>query len=250
RITRVDEKWLVSGEDVKQLRDLMEKSDKDPSAKSELDLFRALMQDRVDHSMAPARAMKNLMSGTSGKVTVRWKVNGGDEQETVLNRADIQVAPVERRGATLVLRALTGAGEALKRELSSGSISEIDLRSGMVYDPEEIRNVLGVLAQNDIELSLSNEKGFPVKEIFAKGEWQGPTRFTLLVDKKMAGGLAIIAKALAEQSDVTLSGDLPKEPYNFVQAFRLADGTGYTLVTGLYPKPETKEVAQAEANNE
>lgn len=243
RILKIGEKWLVSGEDVKRLRDLIEKAETNPDAQAELDAFRKVMEDRVEHAMTPARGMSNLSQGTEGEVLIRWSFNG-EEKETKLSRALTTVPPVARQEGRIVVRPLTGAADRLAAELDREAT--LDFRYGMAADPRELDKLLALLAPGTDFGALVNDRRVPVRKLTTEGTPRdGKVR--ILVDKNTQGLLAIVAKALADADKATLEGQLPEGPYRFVEAFQLMDGSGYTLVTGLYPLRDVKVKNEQEA---
>jgi C-terminal processing protease CtpA/Prc len=231
RILKIGDKWLVSGEDVKRLRDLMEKAETNHEAQAELDAFRKVMEDRVEHAMTPARGMSTLSQGTEGEITIRWSLNG-EEKETKLTRALTTVPPISKKEGRIIVRPLTGAADQLAPELKSDVT--LDFRYGMAADSRELEKLLAVLAPGTDFWALVNDRRVPVRKLQTEGTpREGKVR--ILVDKNTRGLLAIVATALADVGKATLEGELPKGPYRFVEAFQLMDGSGYTLVTGLYP---------------
>lgn len=235
RIIGVGGKFLLSGGDVKALRDLQDRAEKDPSAAKDLETLRKSLEDRVKESTSIAKAAESLMTGREGKITVdiRRGAGTGKEFSYTIPKSAIQLPSVTtREDGTWSLNLITGASNDLKLALESGELKVLDLTTNIGGDPREVLSVLQILAPGQDLGAITNQAGRQLKELKTTGEAKTPT-FRVRANKNLHGAQAILARALVK-AGATLEGELPDSPDHWIEAYALADGSGYTLVTGLY----------------
>lgn len=235
RIMAVGGKFLLSGGDVKALRDLQERAEKDPSAAKDLETMRKSLEDRVKESTSIAKAAESLMTGREGKVSVEIRRGEGQGKEFAytIPKSAIRLPSVTTRDdGTWTLNLITGASADLKLAMESGELKVLDLTTNIGGDPREVLAVLEVLAPGQDLGAITNQGGRELKQLKTTGEAK-PITFRVRADKSLHGAQAILARALVK-AGATLEGELPDSPDHWIEAYALADGSGYTLVTGLY----------------
>lgn len=235
RIMAVGGKFLLSGGDVKALRDLQERAEKDPSAAKDLETMRKSLEDRVKESTSIAKAAESLMTGREGKVSVEIRRGEGPGKEFAytIPKSAIRLPSVTTRDdGTWTLNLITGASADLKLAMESGELKVLDLTTNIGGDPREVLAVLEVLAPGQDLGAITNQGGRELKQLKTTGEAK-PITFRVRADKSLHGAQAILARALVK-AGATLEGELPDSPDHWIEAYALADGSGYTLVTGLY----------------
>ncbi len=235
RILGVNGKFLLSGGDVKALRDLQERADGDPKAAEALEKMRKSLEDRVEESTSIAKAAEWLMTGREGKISMEVQ-RGTDAAKTfsyTIPKGAIQLPAVTTRDdGTWSLNLISGASKELALALESGEPKVLDLTTNFGGDPREVLAVLQLLAPGQDLGAITNQGGRQLKELKTTGESK-PIAFKVRANKNLHGAQAILARALVK-AGATLEGQLPDAPDHWIEAFTLADGSGYTLVTGLY----------------
>jgi C-terminal processing protease CtpA/Prc len=236
RIVSIDGKALVSGADVQRLRDLQAAVEKKQAKPEEFEAARVEFQELVEHTMNPNRAREVLTTGTGKALKVAW-LSGARRQETTLTTAKTQVPPAVDGRSGPRFRFVEGAAKALRAMVDAGAPIKLDLRGSGSGDFEEMRRCLSEVAPSGPLGYLSHRRGGEQPTLTVGQGRENVPPITLVVDDTTSGAARVFAAALSAAGLAGLDGEL-SGPATWVESVELADGSGYTLVTGRFQKTE------------
>ena len=107
-------------------------------------------------------------------------------------------------------------------------------------DYNEMRSCLALLAPSGKYGTLSIERKDRPESLNVDKGSTTPRTITLLVDRTTSGAAEILALALSSKGKAKLTGSEMGPDRSVRQIVELPDGSGYTLVTGIY-KPELEK---------
>lgn len=239
-IRKIGERYVVTGADVKKLRDLQTAvTDKKASA-DELTDLKNQMQVWVDNNIPSGKARDALMTGTSGEVGLTVRRADGSIKTFSLLKKSVKVPSVTQDGS-VHLRLFTGASDALGRIKSP--ISTLDLRNSGMGDYDEINRLLPLLLPAG-EYGTISRPGDSSRSVSIERGVSTPHPFTIVVDRSTHGAAALFANILASSELVTVEGELPP-PGQFIELHTLPSGAGYTLSAGTYSRTPLKTASNA-----
>lgn len=236
RILKVNDKWIVTGEDIRKLRDMQTQVTEKKLDASELTKFRDILQERVKSNIPGGKVREKLMVGTEGTVKLTW-IRDGKEMSADVGKANLKVPAVTENEVRFF-------GDS---NLEASKLPEtIDLRNSGPGDLDTMTRLLTDLLPSGVYGQIVREKG-DAKDFSLEGRGTGEKRFRLMTDSSTTGVSAIFAHALVGAGLATIEGKLPPDP-KWIQVQRMPDGSGYTLNTGIFraktavSKNETAEV--------
>lgn len=242
RIDSVNGRWLPSARQITDFRDTVAKlqnDSSDPDAAAKLDKYRNEFRVRAEKTVLPIKALDQLTTGVSGTVSVGFERQGKIESRTIARRLT-QVSAVSSSGKDAIgLRFFVGAPESLRSRLSGQGELTLDLRNSGMGSFEAMRRCLSMLVPSGTYGSITKADGSSPRPLTIAQGSQRPPQITLLVDETTEGAAHVFALALQTSGRANIEGRLRNEAARVVNVYRLPDGSGYTLVTGLY---STKKV--------
>lgn len=228
----VNNQWIVNTDLLLQFR----KAQADLEAKrinqAQFNLIRTELRTKSERALLPTRAFDILTQGKSGSVAVTWE-RAGTKRETNLTKATSTLPPVSTTAnGTLTLRFADGGPAALKRALGSHQTLKIDLRNNFDGDFDTMVQCLALIGGKGNYGYLVNQRGGS-KPISVKTGVPVKNRITLITDQTTTGVANMFARALMNRKLATGATGLATDPKSAL-VVQLADGSGYTLVTGTY----------------
>lgn len=231
RIVRVDGKWVVSYDDVKELRDAQEKVRSGKMPASEMQKILDRFDNLSDEAMAITKAMDALTTGDSGEVKLEVRRDGKTVTLSA-SRTKVELPAVQRLADGVVaVRLLDGVGEAL-RDLPSDAT--LDLRRGTSGSFEALLPAMAALAPQGRFGTLVDKAGKPIKPLQLDSGRADKPSYTLLVDDTVTGAAKVLAVALRDNGWAKLKGGLKPGKAVWLDVSRLPDGSGYTLPVGVF----------------
>ncbi len=222
RILKVNDKWIVTGEDIRKLRDMQTQVTEKKLDASELTKFRDILQERVKSNIPGGKVREKLMVGSEGTVKVTW-VRNGKEMSADIGKAKLKVPAMLESEVRFFSDSPL---EATKLPAT------LDLRNSGPGDLDTMTRLLSDLLPSGVYGQIVREKG-DAKDFRVEGKGAGDKRFTLITDRSTTGVSAIFAHALVGAGLATVEGKLPPDP-KWIQVQRMPDGSGYTLNTGIF----------------
>lgn len=232
-------KYIITGLDIKKLRDLQTAVTEKKADPSELQRYRDEISVWVKEVMPAGKIRDHLLSGTEGEVALKVKRNGELLSFDVPRRATT-VKPIITTPTETQVRFFEGAVAELSRTDFKGK-TVLDLRNSGSGSFDEMERALGNFLPAGRYGSVVNGKAAP-KPINVVAGLKTPIYFTLLVDSSTHGASAVFAHILADSGNAMVQGTLPPTP-SWIEIQKLTDGTGYTLATGKYEMSDTKTAA-------
>lgn len=238
RIVAIDGKALVAGDDVKRLRDLQAAVEKKEATPEEFEDARLKFQALVQHTMNPNRAREVLTTGTGKTLKVAWLERGARREADIrTTKTQVSVSTEGRDG--LRLRFMSGAAEALRSVVDAGNPITLDLRGSGAGDFEELKRCLSEVAPSGPLGYLSHRRGGEQPTLTVGQGRENVPPITLVVDSTTTGAARVFAASLSATGHARLDGKLAGDAV-WTDTFELADGSGYTLVTGRFQKAEER----------
>lgn len=235
-VESVDGHWVLNARDIGAFREAQRKF-VGGSIKEEI--FRPMqkaIRDKTDHSILPLKAREKLTVGSTGSVKVVWN-RGAGKRETAIKRAASTVKALGT-GATMVLRFIPGADQALKSAIQGRTEVVLDLRGNAFGDVDVMRKCLEVVAKKGSYGVLAGRDGKAVDPLTVQVGNPAPPKLKILVDATTRDTAEIFALALSSTGAATLSGGKTAGDPHVVEAVSLPGGEGYTLVTATYKRSD------------
>lgn len=245
-VTEVDDHWVLNSEDILKYR----KAQADFLAKKidfkTINDMRKVIKEKLDKSMSPVHAKEHLISGTSGTIHVKFE-RGAQVLDTHLAKGTYEIPALREQNGALVLLFTSGAPDVLKSYISGKSDVTLDLRNNVLGDFETMRKCLSTVApaatygyfanqNSNTPMMLKTDSGNPKK-----------LKIKLIVNQSTRDAAEVFAVALSSKGYATLSGTEMGNSRKHREICQLPDGSGYTLVTGVFkpgmPKPTSGKVA-------
>jgi carboxyl-terminal processing protease len=262
-ILEIDEKWLPDPSKVARMSALLNRiSASDfkslaPEKAEKLQLeYRTLggqLKPLVERMITPGKARDNLALGSAGSVKLVWRRKGERFEKTLQKEPSSMGGVKVEEDGTIVLPIRNESLTDLKAAITGKTDLTIDLRNNPMGEYEAIRPLLSLLAPAGRYGTIDSQREgkdvpFELKEGNSK-----PPKITLLVDGTTRGAAEIFALALSSKGVAKLSGSKMAGDLAFVETVTLPDGSGYTLVTGMYTtenKTEDKKPQKSARNYE
>lgn len=237
-------KYLVTGQDIQELRDMQTKVTENKATVEQLNKLRDAVQDHAKNSVTSVKARTILTSGTEGEIQMTIRRNG-KEMRFDVGRAQTAVPAIDKNlDGRIALRFFRGA---------AGQVQQLTVESGMVFDLrnsgngnyDEMERSLAKFVSAGPHGAIYNADGKPVRPINALTGTEQKLKVTLIVDNSTIGAAATFAHILQASGVAQIQGTMPAES-SWVEVQTLPDGSGYTLAIGKYSAqaPNTAAVAQ------
>lgn len=242
-IRGVDGKFVVTGRDIRALRDLQRRVTEKTATTEELTRFRDQLRDRVRENIPASRVRQKLTTGTEGEVSVLVRREGRETRISV------------PRGRTVV-KALTAVGDAvqvrffdgLSGALASrplGPSATLDLRQSGPGSFDELLEALPRLVPSGeygarVGASTGQDRSVTVQNGLAERP-----RYRLLVDGSTVGAAAVFARLAEAHGLAEIVGGTSMGQARWVELFSLPDGSGFSLATAVY-EPEGRRGLSAD----
>lgn len=225
-------KFIVTGEDVRKLRELQTAVTEGKSSAEELKNVRDDLQTRVENVLSLSRARDYLLTGTEGEISLELLRNGKLIKLDV-GRQKTEVKPIEKTlEGTIAIRFFT----TLVKELQSVTIEDgmtLDLRNSGIGNFDEMERSLAKFLPAGSYGGVTNSNGQVNRRITLITGPEKPPKVKLLVDNSTTGAAATFARILNIYGNVEVEGALPNETA-WTEIQSLPDGSGYTLAIGKY----------------
>ncbi|QYK53482.1 MAG: PDZ domain-containing protein [Fimbriimonadaceae bacterium] len=232
-------KYIITGQDIKKLRDLQTAVTEKKADASELQKYRDEISEWVKDVMPAGKIRDHLLSGAEGEVAVKIKRNG-ELLSFDVPRRKVSVKPLIDTPQGIHVRFFEGAvAEFSRTDFKNNKV--LDLRNSGSGNFDEMERALGNFLPAGKYGFVINGKAAP-KPINVVAGLKTPIYFTLLVDNSTHGAAAVFAHILADSGNATVEGTLPPAP-SWIEIQKLSDGTGYTLATGKYQLSDTRTAA-------
>lgn len=241
-IRKAQGKYIITGQDVKELRDLQTAVTEGKASVDDLKIMRDDIQNRVDNVLSVSKARDYLLSGTEGEIQLTIKRDGKEMTFDVPRQTTTVKSVIKNLDGTIALRFFQNA---------IPEIESLTIEDGLTFD---LRNS-GLGNYNEMERALSkflppgtyggvinNANQVNRRITLIAGPEKAPN-LTLIVDDSTTGAAATFARILASSGNAVLQGTLSdKSQWTEIQT--LPDGSGYTLAIGSY-SDSVPTVAQA-----
>ncbi|MBS1728990.1 MAG: hypothetical protein JST51_19900 [Armatimonadetes bacterium] len=245
-VSEVDDHWVVNSEDILKYR----KAQSDYLNKKidfkTINDMRKQIKMKLDKSMSAVHAKEHLITGTTGSIKVTFE-RGDKTIDTTLEKGTYDIPSLKEENGSFVLLFTSGAPEALKSYISGKSNVTIDLRHNVLGDFETMRKCLSVIAPAGAYGYFENHNSSTPIILKTDTGNAKPPKIKLLVDPSTRDAAEVFALALSAKGYASLSGTEMGNSRKHHEICQLADGSGYTLATGLFktgtPKPSDDKLA-------
>lgn len=223
QIVGVNGNWVMSGSEIADMRKRAQKA-----TGAELTAIRERMAKLADKNITPARAEEVLIEDTSGKVDVMFR-RAGKEMKASVARTETRLEPVIEESGEVVLNMIDGAAKAAAQLPGNATI---DLRGQIFGQADQVVPVLEALGGGGIYGQVGREGNAMRRPIAGSGAEKDVSGLTVRIDEFTSGSALVVARALASRG-ARLDGKSSREA-EWIEAVPLNDGSGYTLVTGIF----------------
>jgi C-terminal processing protease CtpA/Prc len=97
-----------------------------------------------------------------------------------------------------------------------------------------MRRCLALVLPSGTYGSITKANGSSPRPLTISSGTQNPPKLTLIVDETTEGAAQVFTLVLQSAGRAKVEGKLKNEAARVINVYRLPDGSGYTLVTGLY----------------
>lgn len=238
RITHVNNRWVLSYEEVHKFRELQNNNLKQNQLKTEdLTKLRKQISGQLKTSLTPAQARELLTQNKEGHIKLSW-IRGNQTFTATLPLKQTIAKPVTIvQPRTIRLNFYKGADEELKKILSQFPEITIDLRGSTRGHLETMYSCLELLAPRGTYGKFTRDNPKVETPLEVKTGNAHPPKIKLIVDDFTQGPAKIFAIALSSRKKAEL---IPEKRANFsqeqeiIETFSLPEGNGYTLTTAIY----------------
>lgn len=241
-VSEIDDHWVMNSETIVKYRQAQADYFQKKIDFKTINDLRKDIKEKLDKSVTPTRAKERLSTGNTGVTHVKFE-RDGKIIDTQLTKGSYEVPSLKEINGSFVLAFTSGAPEALKNFVTGKSELTIDLRNNVLGDYETMRKCLAVVAPAATFGYFENKKNTtPVMLKTDTGIAKAP-KIKLLVDTSTRDAAEIFAVALSSKGFATLSGTQMGNSRMHREICQLPDGSGYTLVTGIFKPGEPKKIA-------
>ncbi|CAN5342001.1 S41 family peptidase [soil metagenome] len=243
-VYEIDNHWVANVQEVAEFRAAQVKFLQKKITKDQYAPLRNDIRKKTERALMPTKVRERLSLGVAGPIDVIWLRNG-KQRDTKMDRGPSTLPPFSVAGDTIRLPFTSGSDADLSKAILGKNAITIDLRNNVNGDFDVMRKCLAVVAKTGKYGSLETER--KDKSLFltvSKGNLT-PPKISLLVDQTTSGSALIFAKALSTFGGATLSSPKTGADYAVKEIVQLPDGSGYSLVTGIY-RPVNKETMLAQ----
>jgi carboxyl-terminal processing protease len=245
----VDDHWVANTAEVAEFRKTQKLFLEKKIERTEYNAIYKALRKKMDRALMPSKVTERLIVGGAGVIKVEWE-RGKQRRTTEIQKARVTAPALAVTGDVIRLPLRDGSVAGLKKALEGKSAVTLDLRHNANGDFTVMRECLALLAPAGKYGTLTTDKKEKPDLLIIEKGTASPPQITLLVDNTTGGAAEIFALALSNKGLAKLSGTTMAGDRAVRQIVQLPDGTGYTLVTGIYkPQIETSTVvAQRGAN--
>lgn len=239
-IRTVGEKFVITANDIKQLRQMQTAVNEKKEDPLKLEALRKELEKKVKANITPAKVRDQLTLGDSGEVALGLNRDGSDVQVKLTKKRYTVEALKATAEGPVKLRFIEGADKALAK-LDWTQPVTLDLRESTQGDFAVMQKCLDTLLPAQTVGVVASE-GNRKTDVVSHGPGLRAKHVELLVDDSTAGAAAVFAHSLVAAGYATFVG----KPYNdmkWIEEHSLPDGSGYTLAIGEFV-PKGKEVSK------
>lgn len=243
RILAIDGKYIITGRDVRELRELQTRVTAGKAKAEDLDKLRRELQAKARESVPVARARDELVIGDAGTIEVTW-ASGTKETTAQMVKRRVKVPAMSVDDGLVRPRFFSRGLGTLSVALKSGPV-RLDLRQSGPGDYRELKSVLELFLPAGTYGALVRTANKPNEALTLKAGVKREDPVELVVDETTVGPARLFARVMMDHyPNIKVTGNLGNAPAVWQDLVALPDGSGYTLVTGHYAKDAGK-VAQA-----
>jgi len=228
----VNGKYVVSGQDIKALRDLQTAVTEKRATPEKLNTMREKIEIMVKNVLSAAKTREHLLNGTEGEIQLTVLRNG-KEMRLDIGRQTTEVKPiVQNNDGTTSLRFFKGSAREIQN-LKFESGIKIDLRNSGLGDYDEMERALSQFLPTGDHGGILSPDGRVARRLTTTTAPKNLPQITLITDNSTIGAAATFAHILSAAKVATIEGTLPEER-SWLEVQTLPDGSGYTLAIGKY----------------
>lgn len=233
-IEYVSDHWVINATDFQEFTNLRQKVEAQKAPMKDLIDLRKVLKAKTEKSLLPMKAKYALMLGVAGDVKVVWSSQGKTKTATI-GKMPTQMPAFKSIDANQIyLPIRAGVAKDLKAAVDGKKTLTIDLRNNPMGDFDAMRECLEVLAPKGSYGYVTSDRAEKTEPLEVLQGNPNPPQLTLLVDKTTRGPAEILALALSSKGLAKLSGQEMGGDRFVKESVQLPDGSGYTLVTGVY----------------
>lgn len=244
----VNGKYVVTGNDIKSLRDLQTAVTEKRATTEQLNKKRGQIEDMVKNVLSAAKTRDYLLHGTESEVQLTIKRDGKDIRLDI-GRKITKVKPIVKNlDGTISIRFFKGSTREIQNlKIESGM--KIDLRNSGLGEFEEMERSLSQFLPTGDHGGVISPDGHIARRITTTTAPKEIPKITLITDHSTIGAAAAFARILVGAKVATIEGTLPTER-SWLEVQNLPDGSGYTLAIGkfLADLNESKSAVAANTN--
>ncbi|MFM9874395.1 MAG: S41 family peptidase [Fimbriimonadaceae bacterium] len=243
----VNGKYVVSGTDIKALRDLQTAVTEKRATTAELNKMREQIEEMVKNVLSAAKARDHLVNGTEGEIQLTVNREGKDIRLDI-GRTITNIKPiVQNTGGTTSIRFFKGSARDIQNlKIESGM--KIDLRNSGLGNYDDMERVLSQFVPSGDHGGVLSPDGRVARRLTTTTAPKNIPHITLITDNSTIGAAATFAHILAAANVATIEGALPEER-SWLEVQTLPDGSGYTLAIGKYVADLNESKTAVAANN-
>jgi C-terminal processing protease CtpA/Prc len=242
RVESVDGHWVLNSDIIERFRTLQRRHSEGKATAEELQEIRREFREKSRTSIMPMKAKEKLEIGTDGTLKIEW-VRAGKTLETQIQRAESALPAVRRTGDAIALHFLPNAGQKLAQALPATGPITLDLRNNAFGDMRAMLECMALLAPaGDYGQVIGGGAAKRARPLKLEQGAEQARDVRLIVDGSTRGVAQVFAQALAARGIATIEGKLAGEA-GVIEIIRLPDGSGFTLLTGLYEPTQASESA-------
>jgi carboxyl-terminal processing protease len=247
QVTDIDGHWVVDESLLNKFRTEQRLFTEKKIKFSDIAPLQRELRKKIERDLLPMPAAQRLLIGKEGSVTVSWARNG-TARTTKIDKGISRMPGFAQSAGVVRLSMTEDSVKQLTGAIKGRSAITIDLRDEPEGEYDVIQEALQALAPSGNYGEFVTSRREPSAPLLVSSGNPNPPKITLLVDRSTDGPAAILASALSSHGRAILKGSEMGGDLTVRQTVQLADGSGYTLVTGEYQSKASKPslVAAAE----
>jgi C-terminal processing protease CtpA/Prc len=228
----VNGKYVVSGEDIKALRDLQTAVTEKKATTEQLNKMREQIEEMVKNVLSAAKTRDHLLNGTEGEIQLTVKRDGKDIRLDIGRKITEVKSITQNTNGTTSIRFFNGSAREIQ-QLKIESGMKIDLRNSGLGNYDDMERALSQFLPSGDHGGVISSDGRIAKRLTTTTAPKEIPHITLITDNSTIGAAATFAHILADAKVATIEGTLPIER-SWLEVKTLPDGAGYTLAIGKY----------------
>jgi C-terminal processing protease CtpA/Prc len=228
----VNGKYVVSGEDIKALRDLQTAVTEKKATTEQLNKMREQIEEMVKNVLSAAKTRDHLLNGTEGEIQLTVKRDGKDIRLDIGRKITEVKSITQNTNGTTSIRFFNGSAREIQ-QLKIESGMKIDLRNSGLGNYDDMERALSQFLPSGDHGGVISSDGRIAKRLTTTTAPKEIPHITLITDNSTIGAAATFAHILADAKVATIEGTLPTER-SWLEVKTLPDGAGYTLAIGKY----------------